>query len=234
MENNNMKTKDQLSLEYDRSINRLGRTTSIIALAFMILVPLGTMIYFDLDISVSEILLASSSLIIMFLPMSVVENISYYAVIGAGGMYLGSITGNILNMKLPCAISGMKIAGVEPGSREGDVISVIAIGVSSVVNTIVLILGMFVIGSFILPILNSPVLSPGFANITPAILGAVTIPNLLESKKLSIVPIIAALAAYFIIGPKSFGKVQSYVLIVIMALSVVSAYLMNKKSKKEN
>ena len=147
MQSNNMKTKDQLSLEYDKSINRLGRTTSIIALAFMILVPLGTMIYFNLDISISEIFLASSSLIIMFLPMAVVENISYYSVIGAGGMYLSSITGNILNMKLPCAISGMKIAGVEPGSREGDVISVIAIGVSSVVNTIVLILGMFVLGS---------------------------------------------------------------------------------------
>lgn len=234
MQNNNMDTKDQLSLEYDKSINRLGRITSIIALTFMLFVPLGTMIYFNLDISISEVFLASSSLIIMFLPMAVVENISYYTVIGAGGMYLSSITGNILNMKLPCAISGMKIAGVDPGSREGDVISVIAIGVSSVVNTIVLVLGMFVLGSFILPILNSPVLSPGFANITPAILGAVTIPNLLKRKQLSIVPIIAALAAFFMIGPKSFGKVQSYVLIGVMALSVVSAYIMDKKSKKEN
>ncbi len=167
----------------------------------------------------------------MFLPMAVVENISYYQVIGAGGIYLSSITGNVLNMKLPCAIAGMKIAGVEPGTKEGDVISIIAIGVSSLVTTLILFLGMFVIGQALLPILKSPVLAPGFANITPAILGAVAVPNLLNNKKLSIVPIILALAAFFIIGAGSFGRYQSYVLIVVMILSVGSAYLNYKKSK---
>lgn len=220
---------NQSSMDYDRSINRLGRITSIIALAFMIAVPLGIQIYFKLDIKVSEILFASSSLIAMFLPMAVVENISYYPVLGAGGIYLGSITGNILNMKLPCAISGMKIAEVEQGSREGEAIALLAVGVSSVVNTVILFLGMFVLGSFILPILQAPVLKPGFDNITPAILGAIAIPNLVRKPKLSLFPLALALLAYLVIGPAQFGKVQSYVLIGVMLLSVGLAWFNDKR-----
>lgn len=228
----NLNTEARLSMEFDKSINKLGRYTSIIALAFMLSIPLITQIYYGLDIKITDVLIASSSLIAMFLPMAVVENISYYPIIGAGGIYLGSITGNVLNMKLPCAIAGMKIANVEPGTKEGDVISIIAIGVSSVVTTFIVFLGMFFLGQALLPILNSPVLAPGFANVTPAILGATAVPSLLGNKKLSIVPVVLSLAAYFIIGA-NFGMYQSYVLIVVMVLSVSSAYLNYRKSKQE-
>lgn len=233
MENNNLTTEARLSVEFDRSINRLGRYTSIIALICMLSIPLGIQIYFGLDIKLTEVLVASSSLIAMFLPMAVIENISYYQIIGAGGIYLSSITGNVLNMKLPCAIAGMKIADVQPGSKEGDVISIIAIGVSSIVTTLIVFLGMFFVGQALLPVLQSPILAPGFANITPAILGAVSIPSLLGNKKLSIVPVVLSLGLFFAIGPASFGRYQSYVLIIVMILSVGSAYLNFRKSNKE-
>jgi len=76
-------------------------------------------------------------------------------------------------------------------------------------------------------------LAPGFNNITPAIFGAVTIPNLINNKKLSITPILLALGAYFIIGPARFPYVQSYVLIIVMILSVVAAYSMYRAKKQE-
>lgn len=227
---NNLNTEARLSADFDKSINRLGRYTSIIALLCILAVPFVAQIYFDLDINFRDVLVASSGLIAMFLPMAVVENISYYQIIGAGSIYLCSITGNVLNLKLPCAIAGMKIAGVEPGTKEGDVISIIAVGVSSLVTIAILFLGMFFVGQAILPLLQSPVLAPGFANVTPAILGATAVPVLLGNKKLSVVPVILSLAAYFIIGAK-FGMYQSYVLIVVMILSVVAAYLNYKKSK---
>lgn len=233
MDKSNLSTEVRLSMEFDRSINKLGRYTSIIALAFMLSVPLGIQIYFGLDINFIEVLVASSSLIAMFLPMAVVENISYYQIIGAGGIYLSSITGNVLNMKLPCAIAGMKIADVEPGSKEGDVISIIAIGSSSIVTTFIVFIGMFFVGQALLPILESPILAPGFANITPAILGAVSIPSLINNKKLSIVPVLLSLILFFAIGAASFGRYQSYVLIIVMILSVGSAYFNYRRSNKE-
>lgn len=230
MVDNNL-DRDQNDLEFDKSLNNLGRATSIIALLFMFLVPIGTMIYFKINIDIKDAFKASSGLIAIFLPMAVIENISYYPILGAGGIYLGSITGNVLNMKLPSAIAGLKIAQVEPGSREGDVISILCVGVSSIVTTIIVFAGLF-IGKSLLPILNSAVLKPGFANIVPALLGAVTIPNLLSNKKNAIAPVIFALIAFFLIGPSSFPKLQSYALIVVMSLSVLVSYFIYKSGRK--
>ncbi|GAA4073192.1 hypothetical protein GCM10022410_18250 [Amphibacillus indicireducens] len=145
-------------------------------------------------------------------------------------MYLSSITGNILNMKLPAVVSGQKIAEVEPGTERGDVIAIISVGVSSLVTITILILGNFVVGEALAPILSHPVLKPGFDNITPALLGAITIPQLIKVKKLAITPIILAVGAFLLIGPDNFGSVQSYVLISVMVVSVGVAYLLYKRS----
>ena len=216
---------------FSTRINMLGRWTSVIALFFMVLVPFGTAMYYGVSFRIEKVFAASIGLIATFLPTAVVENISYYPVFGAGAMYLSSITGNILNMKLPAVVSGQQIAEVEPGSDKGDVIAIIAVGVSSLVTIAILILGNFVVGEALSPILSNPVLKPGFDNITPALLGAITIPQLFKAKKLAITPLIIALGAFLIIGPENFGSVQSYVLISVMALSVGAAYLLYKRGK---
>lgn len=216
---------------FSTRINMLGRWTSVIALFFMVLVPFGMAMYYGVSFRIEEVFAASIGLIATFLPTAVVENISYYPVFGAGAMYLSSITGNILNMKLPAVVSGQQIAEVEPGSDKGDVIAIIAVGVSSLVTIAILILGNFVVGEALSPILSNPVLKPGFDNITPALLGAITIPQLFKAKKLAITPLIIALGVFLIIGPENFGSVQSYVLISVMALSVGAAYLLYKRGK---
>lgn len=220
---------DEKNELFSRRINRLGRITSIIALFFMILVPFGTAYYYGTEFKFSEVFAASIGLIATFLPTAIVENISYYPVFGAGAMYLSSITGNILNMKLPAVVSGHQIAKVEPGSDKGDVIAIISVGVSSLVPAVILILGNFVVGEVLAPLLSNPVLKPGFDNITPALLGAITLPQLLKAKKLAITPVLIALGAYLVIGPDNFRSVQSYVLISVMALSVGVAYVMHKR-----
>src|SRR5699024_5130198 len=95
---------------FTRRINLLGRWTSVIALFFMLLVPFGVSYYYAVEFQLNEVFAASIGLIATFLPTAVVENISYYPVFGAGAMYLSSITGNILNMKLPAVVSGQQIA----------------------------------------------------------------------------------------------------------------------------
>lgn len=220
--------KEKQSQNFSKSINRLGRITSIIALIAMFLVPYGTAYYFGVELSLVEGFAAASSLLAIFIPMAVVENVSYYPILGSGGMYLSSITGNITNLKLPAVVTGQQIAGVEPGTDEGDVISILAVGISSLVTILILFISMFFIGQWLIPILNHPVLKPGFDNITPALLGAITVPQVIQNKKLSITPIALALAAFFLIGPNQFVSAQSYVLLLIMILSVLVAYLLFK------
>ncbi|MDR1514604.1 MAG: hypothetical protein LBS45_02835 [Synergistaceae bacterium] len=217
------------SRAFDDKINNLGRITSIISLALMISVPLAVTIFYKIQINIAEIAAAAGGLIAMFAPMAIVENISYYPLIGAGGVYLSCITGNIMNMKLPSALSGMKLAGVEPGSAEGDIISIICIGVSSFVTVTILMLSMFIIGKYITPYLSRPILQPAFANIMPALLGALVTPFVLKSLKVSVVPFALSIALCLALGGKFVQRYGSYFLPLIMLASVFAAYCMYKR-----
>jgi len=214
---------------FHNHINRLGIVTSIIALIAMFAVPLGIAWYFGIDFSIVDALLASTSLIAIYLPTAIAENISFYSVLGAGGMYLSSITGNILNMKLPVVVSAQKIVDAEPGTEKGDVVAIIAVGISSLVTVVILFIAMALIGSWLLPILNHPVLKPGFDNVTPALLGAIAIPQFLDQKKLSATPIVLVILLFLMLGASGFGNYQSYILLGVMLLSVGAAYIMYKQ-----
>ena len=49
---------------------------------------------------------------------SVVEFLVYTPMLGAGGGYLAFITGNLINMKIPCAMNARTIAGTKAGTPE--------------------------------------------------------------------------------------------------------------------
>lgn len=217
------------SIQFSKEVNSLGRITSIVALIAMFAVPLGVAYFFDIDFSISDAIAASGSLIAIFLPTAVVENLSFYNVLGAGGMYLCSITGNVTNLKMPVTIAGQKIAGVEPGTERGDLIATICVGISSIVTVVILTLGVFLIGSWLVPILNNPVLKPGFDHITPALYGAITIPQIINHKKLAVTPVVYAGGFFLLLGAAGFGQYQSYILITNMLLSVGIAYVMYRR-----
>lgn len=220
---------NELDLAFDNKINKLGRYTSILALIAMFSVPVIISIANGIEVNYAEVATVGSSLIAMFAPIAIVENISYYTIIGAGGVYLSCITGNIMNMKLPCALSGMQIAGAEPGSKQGDIISIICIAISSIVTAVILFLGMLVVGEFLSPLLSNPVLKPGFDNIMPALMGAVAVPMFLKNAKIAVVPLIISLALSIIMGVAFVQRYQSYFLPVIMIISVLASYVMHKK-----
>jgi len=226
---NKTQTDSELNKKYDNEINMLGRITSIIALALMLSVPFVIVFRFDIPVKAGETISAFASLLAIFGPGAVIENISYYAVIGAGAVYLCSITGNVMTMKLPVAVSGMKIAGVEPGSRKGDVISILSVGISSIVTVTILFLGMLVIARFLTPILSNPVLAPGFANIMPSLFGAIVVPFVLKNPKLSITPFVISIALCLILGAPTVSRYLSFLLIPVICLSVLGAYFMYKK-----
>lgn len=230
---NKQKQEEKQTWAFHHSINNLGIITTIIALVAMFSVPLGIVWYFDIDFNIMDALFASTSLLAIYVPMAVAENISFYSVLGAGGMYLSSITGNILNVKLPVVVSAQKIVGVEPGTDEGDVISIIAVGISSLVTVIILFLGMALIGTWLVPILNHPFVKPGFDNVTPALLGAIAIPQFMSNKKLAITPIVLVLILFFALGASGYADSQSYILLGVMLLSVGTAYIMYKNNLLE-
>ena len=124
-----------------------------------------------------------------------VETITYVPMLGAGGSYLSFVTGNISNLKLPVALNALEQADVKASSEEGEVISTIAIAVSSIVTTIIIIIGVILIRP-LTPVLDSPVLAPCFAQMLPALFGALGVVFISKNVKISIAPLILMLALF--------------------------------------
>ncbi|MBQ3471583.1 MAG: hypothetical protein IJH17_04355, partial [Clostridia bacterium] len=131
----------------DKYINKThtyGRLWMFVTLLVFLSVP--TLICYHLGVSPKLITIAKglSTVALVFYPTAVIEVLTYSPLLGVGGTYLGFVTGNITNLKMPVALSSMENAKVEPNSEEGEVISTISIAVSSIVTTVIIALFVLV------------------------------------------------------------------------------------------
>lgn len=217
---------------YYESLHRFGRWTTLVAVLLMLSVPAISTLLFRIDVNWGSMFTAAVSLCLVFIPTQLTEVISFAPILGSGGTYLAFVTGNVMNMKLPAAASGHRLAEVEPHSDEGEVVSVLAIGVSSVVTTLIIFAGMFALTPFI-HYLRNPALQPAFNNIMPALMATMLVPALRKDWRLGVVPCVMALAAGILIPARRYGMVQGYLLIATMAASIVAAYFLTRTKSEE-
>lgn len=212
---------------YMEAVHFYGRTWGIIVAAVLIAFPIILSVIFN-ALPNGEILLKG---IIATAPMywavGIVEIFTYVPMLGAGGTYLSFVTGNISNLKLPCAIDAMERAGVKSTSEEGEVISTIAIAVSSIVTTLIIVVGVICIVP-LTPILEAPVLVPAFDMILPALFGGLAVVFISKNLKLSIAPIILMLAL-FIFVPALNASTVGIMVPVGVIFTVAVARILYKK-----
>lgn len=186
------------NLTYMESVHRYGRIWGIVVGAVLLCVPVLLSIIFK-TLPNGEILLKGVlATAPMYWAVGIVEIFTYVPMLGAGGTYLSFVTGNISNLKLPCAIDAMERANVKASSEEGEVISTIAIAVSSIVTTLIIVIGVVCIVP-LTPLLESPVLTPAFDMILPALFGGLAVVFISKNLKLSIAPIILMLALFIFV-----------------------------------
>ena len=63
--------------------------------------------------------------------------ISYFPILGVSGTYMAFLSGNIANMRVPCAIVAQDVIGVEPATKQGEIIATLGMAVSIITNLIV-------------------------------------------------------------------------------------------------
>lgn len=162
----------------------------------------------------------------MYWAVGIVEVITYIPMLGAGGSYLSFVTGNISNLKLPCALGALEQAGVSADSEEGEIVSTIAIAISSIVTTVIIIIGVVLIIP-LQPILQNPVLEPAFNQILPALFGGLGIVFISKNWKISIAPIILMLALFIFTGLGS-GEVGIMVPVGVLFTIAISRIMYKK------
>jgi len=147
--------------------------------------------------------------------------------LGAGGSYLSFVTGNISNLKLPVALNALEQAGVNVASEEGAVVSTIAIAVSSIVTTLIIVLGVLLITP-LTPVLNAPVLEPAFAQILPALFGGLGVVFISKNAKIAIAPVCLMLVLFITIPALNAGTVGIMVPVSVLFTLAVSRILYKK------
>lgn len=209
---------------YDR-VHAWGRISTISALCVLLMFPVAICLYLNVFPPISGVLQGLLKLIPTYWTVAVVEVLVYTPMLGAGGTYLSFVTGNIANLKLPCAISAMEGADVKANSEEGEVVSTIAIATSSIVTTIILAVGILAFAPFLEDFTNSPLLKPAFAQVLPALFGALGAGYFIKHWRISFFPIIVMIIV-LIFSP---GMGASTLLFVGIVASVGGALFMYNK-----
>lgn len=179
------------SKTYMDKVHVWGTIWSYSALAIFLSVPLAISIYYNAWPSAGAVFGAFKSVVPIYWVSSVIEVFTYTPMLGAGGTYLSFITGNITNLKLPCSLTAMQNAGVKSNTEEGEVISTIAIGVSSITTTVIIAVGVLCFAP-ILPKMTDPnsIFKAGFDQVLPALFGALAASYLSKHWKISVFPIL--------------------------------------------
>lgn len=211
---------------YENSVHFYGILWDIAALLLFIMLPISICVHLGVWPQGSYVLKGLLPVAMLFYPSAIIEVITYTPLLGAGGTYLGFVTGNITNLKLPCGLNAMENAGVRANSEAGEVVSTIAIATSSIVTTVIIAVGV-VVFSPVLPYLTdeNSVFAPAFQQVVPALFGALGISYFVKQWKIAVVPVSAIVLILLFQGSLATG-----VLIPIgVVISMLAAHLMFKK-----
>ena len=194
------------NLSYMDSVHRDGRIWNISMMILLMLFPITVAFLFGAAPDWKALGLGLLATAPMYWAVGVIETITFVPMLGAGGSYLSFVTGNLSNLKLPCALNALEQNGVSAGSEEGEIISTIAIATSSIVTTLIIIIGVVCIVP-LTPILEAPVLEPAFAQMLPALFGGLGVAFVSKNLKISIAPIILMLVLFIFVPGLNSGTV---------------------------
>ena len=193
-------------MTYMDSVHRDGRIWNICVMLLLLAFPVAVCVIFDTMPDWNNLLLGLLATAPMYWAVGAIETVTYVPMLGAGGSYLSFVTGNISNLKLPCALNALEQNEVSANSEEGEVVSTIAIAVSSIVTTIIIILGVVLIVP-LTPILQAPALQPAFDQILPALFGGLGVAFVSKNWKIAVAPICLMLVLFIFVPALNAGTV---------------------------
>lgn len=221
------KTVLQQKETYMDSVHRWGRIWGLSLMLLILAYPITVSLIFHAQVNWPAFVKGFIAIGPMYWAVGIVEVFTYVPMLGAGGSYLSFVTGNISNLKLPCALDAMERAGVKSNSEEGEIISTIAISVSSIVTTLIIIVGVVLIVP-LTPLLSSPVLAPAFSQLLPALFGGLAVVFISKNVRLSIAPVILMLVL-FIFVPALNASTVGIMVPVGVVFSLAVARILYKK-----
>lgn len=204
--------------DYFDRVHKWGIMWNIGALLMLLCIPTAICLHLNVWPEFNTLLSVLLKLMALYWVTAVVEVITYVPMLGAGGTYLSFVTGNITNLKLPVGLAAMENAKVRPNTEEGDVISTIAIGVSSITTTVIIAVGVLAF-SPVLPYLTADdsVFAPAFEWVLPALFGALGASYFAKHWKLVFAPVIVGVIVLIFSPTMGVGTLMFITIVAAVA-----------------
>ena len=212
--------------DYEKTVHRSGRIWTVAALLVMLAVPVVIGLENKAMPDWMVVLKGLLAVAPIYWTVCAIEVFTFAPMVGAGGTYIGFVTGNLTGIKIPAAMNAMEGAKVKPGTKEGEIISTIAIAVSSIVITFIVVIGVLLFTQ-LKPFLNSPTLRPAFNMILPALFGGLGVVYISKAWKVAITPLVFV-AALIIFAPGIVSFAGSMLVPVAALLAIAAARVMYK------
>lgn len=215
--------------KYNRGTHAIGRAVSVMTIVLLIGAPFLIGRYLGAYPDIGATAKGFLSVGLVWTVSSIAEFLIYTPMLGAGGGYLAFITGNLINMKIPCAVNARNMVGAKAGTPENEIISTLSIATSSLVTILVLAAGILALQP-LQPLLQSPVLQPAFENVVPALFGAMAYKYYRKNMKIALFPLVA-MGLLFVLVPSLIGS-TSFMIIPSGAIAIAISYFVYKKGAK--
>ena len=224
----NIQDREKFFEDFNNGLHRLGRFTLVAGIIILMAVPFAFGMLCGVSPDMPSFLKGWINVAVVYFPVSVVEFLVYAPMLGAGGSYLAFITGNVTNMKIPCAMNARDIAKTDVGTPENEIVSTISVAVSGIVTTLVILVGVIMLVP-LQPVLNAPALQPAFNNVVPALFGALGLKYFAKSPKIAVIPLLL-MCALCIFVPSMISQ-TSILMIPSGGLALAIGFLLFKKGK---
>ncbi|MBP3587828.1 MAG: hypothetical protein J6J51_02235 [Clostridia bacterium] len=211
---------------YNERTHLFGRLACIITLVMLIGAPFVMGLYLGAMPDLGAVARGFLACGLVWAVSCVAEYLVYTPMLGAGGGYLAFITGNLINMKIPCAMNARDMVDAKTGTPENEIISTLSIATSSLVTILVLAAGVVALIP-LQPILQAPALQPAFDNVVPALFGAMAYKYYRGNLKIAALPLLT-MALLFILVPSLAGS-TSFMVLPSGAIAIGVAFLLHKK-----
>lgn len=198
-----MNNNEFFEKEYMPRMHRIGKLTGFLGVLLSFAPAAVLAVVYGLLPNPAALLTAFIAAASAFGFLWIVEPISYFTVLGPVGTYMAFLSGNISNMRVPCASMAQISAEVEPGTDKGSIISTIGMATSIVINISVLTIGV-ILGTSVLSMLP-PSVTEALNYLLPALFGALLMQFGLKQKSLAVTILIFSILVYVAINAGLFN-----------------------------
>jgi hypothetical protein len=211
---------------YDETTHLLGKIWVWGMGLVLLMFPLAVCLYYDAWPDGAGLIKGLLSIAPMYWAVGFIEVITYVPMLGAGGSYLGFVTGSLTMLKVPCTLAAFDRAGGQSGTPEGEAVATIAIAVSSITTLAIIFAGVLLVVP-LTPVLESTSLSPAFDQLLPALFGGLGVALVGKNLKIAVAPI-AAMVLLFVLMPSLAGSAAIFVPVAAV-IAILAARWMYKR-----